>query len=86
MLQVAYQILLMSTCLMVIDQPAFLGLAGAFICQEISGRIEHKLVCMARSLKKFCLYLALLMEEILQEPQSIKIEIMRMNWEELINT
>lgn len=29
---------------------------------------------------------ALLMEEILQEPQSIKIEIMRMNWEELINT
>lgn len=25
-------------------------------------------------------------EEILQEPQSIKIEIMIMNWEELVNT
>lgn len=33
----------MPTCLVVIDQPAFLGLADAFTCQEIPGGTEHRL-------------------------------------------
>lgn len=70
----------MPTCLVVIDQPAFLGLADAFTCQEIPGGTEHRLY--GRVLKEVLPVTCFAggRNSLLQEPQNIQIKIRTMNW------